>query len=314
MQTRLSLLTALFSRKTIWLQTGKRLAGVMLFFLFALSGVATSPLTAQAAPADLFGRQLKWPAMPRRIVSLSPATTEMLFAIGAQQQLIGVTADCNYPPQARSKKSVGRFGAVQLETLVKLQPDLILVTADMQKVLTPLKRLQVPVLGFSSTGVGQISSNLKTLGAVVGHPAEGLKAAQAMQTRLAKIRAKIPKGPTPSVFYLLWDQPLISAGPQSFIGDVLKLAGARNVVPQVQAPFPHISLEHLLKANPEVLILPESVATRVKLNRSPFDQLTAVKQKRILLINDDLISRPAPRVLDALAHIVNFLYPSKTKA
>jgi iron complex transport system substrate-binding protein len=112
---------------------------------------------------------------------------------------------------------------------------------------------------------------------------------------------------------LLWDQPLISAGPQSFIGDVLQLAGARNVVPQLQAPFPHISLEHLLKTNPDVLILPETVANRVKLNRSPFDQLQAVKQKRILLINDDLISRPAPRVLDALEKIVKFLYPAKTK-
>jgi len=268
---------------------------------------------AQAAPTDLFGRKLKWPSAPRRIVSLSPATTEMLFAIGADNQVVGVTEDCNYPPHVRGKKSVGRFGAVQLETLIKLQPDLILVTSDMQKVLTPLKRLQVPVLGFSSASVSQISRNLKQMGNAVGRPAQGLKAAQAMQTRLAKIRSKIPKRPAPSVFYLLWDQPLISAGPQSFIGDVLQLAGAHNVVPQVQAPFPHISLEHLLKSNPEVLILPETVANRVKLNRSPFDRLRAVKQKRILLINDDLISRPAPRVLDALEKIVNFLYPAKSK-
>ncbi len=285
----------------------------LLLILCVLSGLGFFQPEVQAAPADLFGRKLKWPSAPRRIVSLSPATTEMLFAVGAGGLLVGVTEDCNYPPQARSKKSVGRFGAVQLETLVKLQPDLILVTSDMKKVLTPLKRLQVPVLGFSSASVGQISSNLKQIGSAVGRPAQGLKAAQAMQTRLAKIRSKIPKRPPPSVFYLLWDQPLISAGPQSFIGDVLQLAGARNVVPPLQAPFPHISLEHLLKTNPEVLILPETVASRVKLNRSPFDRLQAVKQKRILLINDDLISRPAPRVLDALEKIVNFLYPAKTK-
>lgn len=280
---------------------------VLLFLLANLSPV-------HAAPQDLFGRKLTWPKQPRRIVSLSPATTEMLFAVGAGPQLVGVTDDCNYPAQARSKKSVGRFGSIQLETLVKLQPDLILVTADMQKVLTPLKRLPVPVLSFSSAGVNQIGHNLKTLGNTVGHPAEGIKAAQAMQSRLRKIRANIPKQVAPAVFYLLWDQPLISAGPQSFIGDVLQLAGAHNVVPQVQAPFPHISLEHLIKTNPDVLILPETVAARVKLNRTPFNRLKAVQTKRILLINDDLISRPAPRVLDALEQIVRFLYPAKAQS
>jgi iron complex transport system substrate-binding protein len=288
----------------------KRFWSLALLILTVGLVLQTTPVEARPV-SDLFGRSLNWPQTPKRIISLSPATTEMAFAVGAGTQVVGVTQDCNYPPQARNKKQVGRFGAVQLEALVKLQPDLILVTADMKKVLTPLQRLKVPVLGFSTSGVAQIGNNLKLLGAVTGHLQAGQTAAENMQKRLKQIQKRIPKDIHPSVFYLLWDQPLISAGPQSFIGDVLRLAGAHNSVPSVQAPFPHISLEHLIKADPEVMILPETVAGRVQLQRMPFNRLQAVKKGRILKINDDLISRPAPRVLDALEQIVNFLYVQK---
>ncbi|PIQ24246.1 hypothetical protein COW36_10525 [bacterium (Candidatus Blackallbacteria) CG17_big_fil_post_rev_8_21_14_2_50_48_46] len=259
---------------------------------------------------DFFGRSLVWPAHPQRVVSLSPATTEMLYAVGASAQLIGVTSDCNYPVQARQKKQLGRFGNVPLETLVKLKPDLILVTADMKRVLAPLKRLKVPVLALETPSVAQIGRNLELMGQVTGHAPQGKQAAQAFQERLQRLRARIPHQKTaPRVFYLLWDQPLISAGSHSFIGDILNLAGAENAAPPSQAAFPHVSLEHLLRRDPDVLILPETVAPRIHLERPPFERLKAVKKGRILRINDDLISRPAPRVLDALELLIRFLYP-----
>ena len=112
----------------------------------------------------------------------------------------------------------------------------------------------------------------------------------------------------PGVFYLVWDQPLIAAGSASFIGDVLRLSGARNLVPDATQPFPHVSLEYLLKSDPEVLILPESLASRIQLNRSPFNRLQAVQGHRVLRLPDDLISRPAPRILQAMSQIIDFLH------
>lgn len=282
-----------------------------LLLLFLL----TMPAFPVQAHADLFGRSLFWPAVPRRIVSLSPGTTEMLFAVGAGFQLVGVTRDCNYPVEARQKKQLGRFGQVPLEALVKLRPDLIVVTRDMARVLSPLQRLPVPVLALESPTVKQIGFNLQVLGQITGHPEQGRAAARLFQQRLQALRQRIPQHlPAPGVFYLLWDQPLISAGSRSFIGDVLTLAGSRNLSPISQAAFPHVSLEYLLKANPDFLVLPETVASRIDLRRPPFQRLRAVQQGRVLRLNDDLISRPGPRVLQALEQIIAFLYRSASGA
>lgn len=276
-----------------------------LFGIFAIL-LFVFPVQAQS---DFFERSLPWPAYPRRIVSLSPATTEMLFAVGAGNQVVGVTRDCNYPPEAQRKNQLGRFGQISLESLIRLQPDLIVVTRDMRQVLSPLRRLPVPVLALDTSTVKQIGSNLQWLGQITGHRKQGEDSARLFQQRLRALRQRIPQRlAAPRVFYLLWDRPLISAGARSFIGDILNLAGARNLAPVSQAPFPHVSLEYLLRINPDFLILPESVASRIVLHQGPLQSLRAVRQKQVLSLNDDMISRPGPRVLNALEQIIEFLY------
>jgi iron complex transport system substrate-binding protein len=256
------------------------------------------------ATEDLFGRKLSWPAKPQRIVSLSPATTEMVYAIGAERQLVGVTHDCNYPPAASSKTRLGKFGSVNLEALIRLKPDLILVTAEMRTVLAPLKRLNVPILSFQAPRMSAIPSNLRSLGKYTAQTVGAEKAALTMEKAL---RAQPQTSHRPSVFYLLWDNPLITASPGSFVGDVLRQAGGHNVVKSTQAPFPHYSLESLLKADPQVLIVPRSVADRLHFNQPPFERLQAVRQQRILRVDDDLISRPGPRVTQAMQQISAYL-------
>lgn len=263
-------------------------------------------LTLPAAAAqDYWQREMKWPAQPRRILSLSPATTEMMYAVGADKQLIGVTNDCNYPAAAAAKPKVGPFGKFQLEAIVKLKPDLILVTADMGQALTPLRRLSVPVLAFSTPDVGAIQRNLIALGRLTGHAPTAQTVVQNFQTRLQAVQQD--KVPARSVFYLVWDAPLITASPGSFIGNVLSLSGGRNVVGNGSAPFLHYSLESLLKANPQVMILPRSVAGRLHLNAAPYNRLQAIQRQRLLTVDDDLISRPGPRVIQAIEKIHAFL-------
>lgn len=272
-----------------------RILCLLLLLLWALPA---------AAAEELFGRKLAWPAKPQRIVSLSPATTEMIYAIGAQGQLVGVTHDCNYPSEAARKSQLGKFGSVNLEALIRIKPDLILVTTEMRTVLAPLKRLNVPILAFQAPQMSAIPANLRSLGKYTAHTAGAEKAAQAMEKEL---RALPPVTQKPSVFYLLWDNPLITASPSSFVGDVLSRAGGHNVVQNTQAPFPHYSLEALLKADPEVLIVPHSVADRLHFTKPPFDRLQAVRKQRILRVEDDLISRPGPRVTQAMQQISTYL-------
>lgn len=272
--------------------------------LLVLSFMLILALPGTAAE-DHFKRQLKWPALPQRILSLSPATTEMVYAVGADKQLVGVTHDCNYPAAAAGKVKVGPFGKIQLEAIVKLKPDLILVTADMGQALEPLRRLAIPVWAFKTPNVNAIESNLLELGRFSGHLPTAQKAVAAMQAHLSAVQKD--RINVHSVFYLVWDAPLVTASPGSFIGNVLSISGGRNVVSVGQAPFINYSLESLLKANPQVLILPRSVAGRMHLTQAPFNRLQAVQQKHLLVVEDDLISRPGPRVVQAIEKIHSYL-------
>lgn len=273
-----------------------------LIFSLCLFLLLASPVSAAQ---DYFKRNLKIPAKAQRILSLSPATTEMLFAIGAEKKLIGVTHDCNYPAAATQKTRVGRFGQIQLEAIIKLKPDLILVTADMGQALQALKRINTPVLAFQTPNLQAIEQNLNELGQLTAQQTQAKQAATQFHQRLQALQKDKIK--TTRVVYLVWDQPLIVANPHSFIGNALQLSGAQNVVNAGQAPFVHYSLESLLKANPQVLIVPKSIRSKLRLNQAPYNRLQAVKANRILTIEDDLISRPGPRVIQAVEQIHRYL-------
>lgn len=273
----------------------------ILTCLVALMGTGLPAIAAQ----DHFKRSLKWPAKPQRILSLSPATTEMLYAVGAAKQVVGVTNDCNYPAAAASKSKTGRFGQINLEKILKLKPDLIVVTADMGQAIEPLRRLRIPVLGFKTPSVTAIQNNLTELGTLTGHAGEAQKAVGSFKARLQKVKSDSIASRT--VMYMVWDQPLVTATPSSFIGNVLSLSGGRNVVTSGTAPFINYSLEAMLRANPDVLILPKSVAGRLKLDQPPYNRLKAVQNKHVMRIDDDLISRPGPRVVTAIEQIHAYL-------
>lgn len=275
--------------------------------------IAGPAAMVQASPIwqDAFHRTLAIPKAPTRIVSLSPATTENLFAIGAGAKVVGVTADCNYPPQARQKNTVGKFGHVQVEKLLHLKPDLIVATADMMPILAPLKSLTIPVVTLATPSLNSIANHLRMLGQLTGQAPQGQTAANQLEQAIKKLTQplqSIKKRKT--TFYLVWDKPLISASNSSFIGDVLRQSGADNVVGTTTAPFPHYNLERLLKQDPDTLIVPRSVATRLQLTAVPFARLKAVKHQAILRIDDDLISRPGPRIVNAMSQIIHFLYPT----
>lgn len=277
---------------------------LFLAFLFLLTAI----LPVQSLE-DFWQRPLKI-QRPQRIISLSPATTEMIYAIGAEAKLVGVTHDCNYPKAAQSKARVGKFGEVQLEKILKLKPDLILATTEMKQVLAPLKRLKIPVLALNMPSAESIEKQLLVLGQLTQKTGQAQARIKQMQTAQKQLK-HWPIAQSPAVFYLVWDRPLMSASQSSFIGSLIQKSGGKNIV-QSKTPFLHYSLESLLKNNPQVLVIPESVAKRIHLDKAPFNQLQAVKQKKVLIINDDLISRPGPRVVEAM-HLMNQFFESAKK-
>lgn len=274
------------------------------FFLVFLSFLFCLPLFFISAPVQASGdfwKRMPLPVKPQRILSLSPATTEILFALQAESKLVAVTDDCNYPAAAKNKPSVGRFGNILLEKIAKTSPDLIVTTADMQSRLEPLKALSIPVLALQTRHLQDLMDNTQTLGQLTQSTARANTLVKQWKASMPLLRSR-----PPSTFYMVWHDPLMAASAQSFIGDLITKGGGKNVV-TASAPFLRYRLESLLKADPQLLILPKSLARQLDLSRAPYAKLQAVKRKHILVIDDDIISRPGPRSFEALRQIHGYI-------
>lgn len=278
---------------------------LIFLFIFILSK------NAYCTPyKDYFNRNLPIPCPPKKIVSLSPATTELICALGMEAQIAGVTSDCNFPPGIKNKSKIGQFGLIDMEKLIMLSPDLIIGTKDMGIRLNDLKKIQAPLLALETPDLQSIINNIIVLGKITEKEKQALALANSLTKRLkiVKEKAKQKKVKTPTVYYFLWNDPMITASAYSFIGDIINKANGDNIVKDRNKAFLHYNMETLLKKNPDVIIIPKKVYAFVDLTKQPYSMLKAVKNKKVLVIDDDIISRPAPRAFDALEQISYFLY------
>lgn len=287
---------------------------------------ATEPTAVTAAfpltLTDSLGREVTLVALPQRIVSLAPSNTEILFAVGAGDQVVGVTEYCNYPPEAQEgREIVGGFSAKSLsvEKILSLQPDVVFSAGAIhQPVIEALEQAGVTVVAFDAQSFDEVYQNILTAGRVTGHAAEAEKVVAEMKDRLAKVQAvvrQIPEQERPKVFYEIWDEPLMTAGPNTFIGQMIELAGGINVFADVEEQYPQISPEAVVERDPDVILGPDSHAeglTAEKIAARPgWGDIKAVREGRILIVNGDIVSRPGPRVVEAVEAIARLLYPER---
>ena len=269
----------------------------LIFFLAVINNASAAPMR------DFFNRNINIPASPKRIVSLSPATTELLCALDLNDRIIGVTSDCNFPPGIKNKAKVGKFGFIDIEKLIALHPDMIICPKDMEIKLYDLKKIKVPLLAISNPNLKSIIDNVILLGKITGKEKKALMVAQTLIQKLKNIK----KRPHPVTgYYLLWYDPMITASENSFIGDIIKRADIVNIVGKTKSSYLHYNMETLLKKNPDIIIIPKKIRGTFNLKKAPFNMLKAVKTNRVLVIDDDIISRPGPRSFDALIQIANF--------
>lgn len=267
---------------------------------------------------DRLNRRVTFDAAPRRIVSLTPSTTEVLFGIGAGDRIVGATKHCNYPPEAEDLPRVGggTLESLNQETIVGLQPDLVLCKWDNHEpLLKNLERLGIPVLALGPETLAELYDQTKMLGQITGNFQQAEALVESMQERVAAVIERIPPGEGPTVFYQVWDEPLMTAGPQSFIGELMSLAGARNLFDKTPIRYPKVSPEVVVAGNPEVILAPSTHATPVTvesiLARTGWGQVAAVRENRVHLIDGDSVSRCGPRLVDALEEIAEVLYPER---
>ncbi|MAX36104.1 cobalamin-binding protein [Gimesia sp.] len=273
---------------------------------------------------DYRGQDVTIQKQPQRMISLLPSHTEILFAIGAAEQMVGCTTLCDYPPETSELKKIAfaNPGSISLEALVELQPDLIILGGDYHRLLAEqLEKIQVPVLSFESQSLADIEKSIQGIAKATGHTSRGKQLIHQINADIQAIQEQIKpfqERGRPRVFYQVWDQPLMTAGPESFIGELITLVSGENIFSDVKIAYPQVSEETLIVRNPDVILLPglknnqqadprEAIATLQQ--RPGWQEMTAVKNQRIYIIEDDLISRPGPRVVQGLQKVAQALYP-----
>ena len=284
----------------------------------APSQVSTAGDNFPQTLTDSFGHSLTIPHRPVRIVSTAPSNTEILFAIGAGPQVVGVTTYCNYPPEAGKCDKVGGFSpkSISIERIVGLRPDLVVTTGRLQQSLSEeLRKLQMPTLSFDAKNLEDVIGNIRSIGQACGQSEEADALALKLNQRLLRVQerfAALPADDRPRVLLLLSEDMLMTAGPKTFAGQMLELAGGRNLFADVEQQFPRVSEEEIIKRNPSAVVLwamGNGAPPKEQLGKRPgWNQIDAFRNQRILAIDDDLLSRAGPRLFDGLEKMADLLH------
>jgi iron complex transport system substrate-binding protein len=268
---------------------------------------------------DAFGREVTIATKPKAIVSLTPSVTEMLFVIGAGPQVVGRTDFDNYPPEVESLPSIGGITTktMSFEMILDLEPDLVVAGSTSQaEVVTMLGEVGITTFTLAPDSFADIKAGILTMGDITGNVAGAQAVVADMEMRAAALAEKIdtiPMRERVTVFYEVWHEPLMTTTDASFIGELLTLAGGVNIFADLEEAWPTVSAEQIIESDPQAIIGPsmhiDQLTAEVIGARPGWESLTAVQNNAIYIVDGDIISRPGPRVIDALEELAAKLYP-----
>ena len=276
---------------------------------------ASSPAAAQITLTDDLGQRVVLTSVPRRIVSLAPSITETLFAIGAADQVAGVTTYCNYPDLARTKPRVGGMVSPSMEAIVALAPDLIVVSTEgnLREDAERLRALSIPLFVTNPRTLAGIESSIEQLGVLTGHEDAARQLAARMRARDDVLRRRVGSSRVRALL-LVSVQPLMAVGSRTFLAELLEAAGARNLAADAVGTYPVFSREAITQMDPEVVLVMSDAFADTAVLPSLFPEwrmLTAYRNGRIVRIDADLVSRPGPRAVEGLEELYNALHGSR---
>lgn len=268
------------------------------------------PAAGAAAPAqplvlvDDTGAKVTLPAPARRIVSLSPGATEMLFAAGAGQYILATSRGSDTPAAAKALPTIGDSNAVNYERLIALKPDVVVVWEHLNNrlVIESLQKLKLRVWFVRARGLADIPKSVRRLGAMAGTSAVAEREAKALEARLAQVAGRKVKGEPLRVFYMLWAQPLYTIGSRHIIGDAIARCGGRNIFDDIDFPAPIVEIESVVKRDPDVMLLsaPPITARDWRERWSRFTTIRAVQTRQLLTFSDPRLDRMGPTAIDAV--------------
>lgn len=292
-----------------------RYIAAFLIFAFTLLPACGGKNIIQPIPneartfTDGLGREVVIPENVRRVVSLAPSVTEMIFAAGGGEKLVGVTSFCNYPEQAKSIKKIGDTQSPNLEAIMALRPQVVFVTtaSPIEAFVKKLATQNIAVFISDPKSIEAVEADLRRYGEILGTRDIANEAADKFRGRFDTLAELTKNAPHPKVFIQISKEPLYTNGQGSYMVELIERSGGEAVTKDVPTAFPKLSEETALAMNPDVIIL--SASDGNKEPNDAFRNSSAVKEKRVYSINADILARPGPRLADAAEEMARLIHP-----
>ena len=295
-------------------------AAIIVISMLGLTG-CSHPSVQKTPPSatyvDDIGRTVQINGIPQRIISLSPSNTEMVYALGLQDKLVGVTSYDNYPPDAQNKPVVSDYSTVDLEKIVNAKPDLVLADSIHQKDTIPaLEKLGITVYTMTPNNIDGIFNEIKVLGRITGKTKESDNLVSNMTSRIQAVvdkTGKLTDSQKPRVLFVTWYDPIWTAGSDTMIQYLFDAAGGTNIAADLNG-YAIITLESAIQRDPQVIVVMSTMGAQntsldyVKSN-DLFKSTDAVKNSRVYEIDADIFGRTTPRIVDGLETLAKLLHP-----
>jgi iron complex transport system substrate-binding protein len=272
---------------------------------------------------DDTGYVLNMTAYPERIVSLAPSNTQVLFAVGAGDNVVGVTDYDHYPYnftawiEAGNMTSIGNYYQPAVEPIVALNPDLVLASLGSVETADQLRTLGYNVLTLTPTDLDGIMKNMITVGKATNHETEATEMVNDMQQRIDAVVNGVKQATTkPKVYHEIWSDPYMSVGKGTFVDNAIKLAGGQNIFENATNAYPEVSSEAVIEQNPDIIVFPTQMGVEsfwgdfeTVANRPGWSSINAVKNDKMYAVNGDIIDEPGPRQVDSLEILAKIIHP-----
>lgn len=266
---------------------------------------------------DQFGNTLTFEKKPESIVSLAPSHTEILFSLGLGDKIVGVTDFCDYPEEAKEKEKVGSYTEINIEKIIELNPDLVVQYGPGDEDITAsLRDAGINILCYEPESIDDVIDVIDKLGKVTDTVEQAESIVNEMNDKKEEIVNKVKDSEKVKVFYEIWHDPLMAAGPGSFMDELINLAGGENIAADAEGEYPQFDIEQLIERDPQVYLAAqdseEKTVESIKA-RPGFENISAVKNDNVYLLEPNIVSRPGPRIIEALEMVAKAIHPELFK-
>ena len=276
----------------------------------ALSFACAKEAPVRAPAADDFGDPVVVKTAPRRVVSLNPATTDLIFALGAGDRLVGRTHWDVYPPEAMKVPDLGSGIRPNVEAVLGARPDLVVLYAsnDNRAAASELRAAGVNTLSLKIDHISDFHRASRLLGKLLGDSARGAIVSDSVARTLARVRSMTSGLSKPKVFWHIWDAPLITIGSGSYMHELIEIAGGVNIYGNMAEPSPQVSIEDVLKRDPRYIITGPEGSPKIA-SDPKWAQANAVRRKGLLVVDTAIVGRPSVRLGEAALQLAKRLHP-----